>query len=273
MLALISQDRKFILKGAAAGLTAAALFLPWVPVILSDLGIQAFWTRMPGPAFLAEYFYYYFGKDALVTAVFLFCLYLFVRQHFRRDTPGINTRTVDYVIVVWLIFSYLIPYVKSVIGPPMLFVRYAIVTLPAWFLAIAIGWEQIQKEKWRYIIAAAVSLSMVINIVFVRQHYSEVSKQQVREMTELVKVKNTSGVPVYSRYAWHFNYYFKDHPTKISELGSADFSAIDRFWLLQAEFFSAAEKQELLNEFANDFDIVETNDFFKTQAVLLERRK
>jgi mannosyltransferase len=272
MLSLYSRQRKFIVAGLVSGMLVIGLFLPWIPVVLSDLQIASFWIRMPEPTFIADYFYYYFGKDAIVSAIFIVLIWFFVRGHTTRDNASVDNRAVSMVLIFWLVFSYLIPYIKSLIGPPMLYVRYTIVSLPAWLLIIAIGWDDIKHKRWRLSIVVVVALSMLINLFFIRKHYHKVDKQQFREASAFVDQHNNDQSPLYSRFFWHFNFYFRDKDMKVSDVNTADFAQIQKFWLLQAEFFSPEEKNEVLQRFTDQFDIAERHSFHKTEVLLMKRK-
>ncbi len=242
-------------------------------MIFNDLKITSFWIQKPGPAFIAEYFYYYFGKDALVSLVFTILIILFVKLQFGKNRVDTESKALNLVIIIWLVLSYLIPYIKSIVGPPMLHVRYTIVSLPAWFLIISIGWDQINNKGWKLGIVTIISLSMVINLIFMRKHYSRIEKQQFREVSDFVKMKNSSSYPIYSLFSWHFNFYFRDHSIKPDYLYLPDLSKVDNFWLLHADFLSPEEKKELIRSLQGEFSVMENYPFNKTEAFLMKRIK
>ena len=271
-LLLYKRDKKFILSALVSGIAVGVFFLPWMPVIQSDLAITSFWIRKPEPTFLAGYFYDYFGKDVIVTAVFIVLLFYYARYRLRNSSQDSSSKAVEAIVLGWLAFSYVIPYVKSVIGPPMLYIRYTIVSLPAWLLILSLGWDEIRALKWRNGITLIVCLSMVINLIFMRKHYTRIEKQQFREVSNLVKQRNTDSTPVFSVYPWHYNYYFRLHPLDVNDVNATDFSHVGKFWLLQAEFFSPDEKTEIINRFQEEFEIAERHPFHKAEAVLLVRK-
>jgi hypothetical protein len=59
---------------------------------------------------------------------------------------------------------------------------------------------------------------------------------------------------------------------KVSDVNTADFAQIQKFWLLQAEFFSPEEKNEVLQRFTDQFDIAERHSFHKTEVLLMKRK-
>ncbi len=273
VLLIYRRDKKFLIGSIVSGILILVLFIPWLPVILSDLKISTFWIKEPSPIFVAEYFYYYFGKDTLVSGVFIFLLILFFKFQIGRSKLQGDQSAVHMTLMVWLIFSYLIPYVKSVVGPPMLHVRYTIVSLPVWFLIFSSGWGHIKNLKLKYAIVVVVSLSMFLNLIFIRKHYVKIDKQQFREVSSLVKTRNEGRLPIYSAFPWHFNFYFRDYPVKPRELKLTNLVQVDNFWLLHAEFFSANEKADIINSLERNFEIIERYPFHKTEALLMKRVK
>lgn len=270
LLLVYRRDPAFLIRSAIAGACVAIFYLPWLPVILSDLQIASFWIRKPEPTFLADYFYYYFGKDAIVTILFIFLIVIFSRAFLRKEMRSSDLKPVYMVLVAWLVLSYLIPYIKSVIGTPMLYVRYTMVSLPAWILIISIGWDELRNNRIKYGFLVVVSLSMILNLFFFRKHYVRIDKQQFREVSEFIKEAN-SQYPVYSLFAWHYDFYFRDHRIEVKEFDPAEVVGLDGFWLLQVEFFDPSEKQKVIETVSDEFEIAETHPFHKTDAVLLRR--
>lgn len=154
----------------------------------------------------------------------------------------------------------------------MLVNRYTIVTLPAWIIVFAIGWEQIKNLKWKYILSIILVLSAVVNLVFFRQHYTRLRKDQFREASELVRANNKIHYPVYSTFSWHFNYYFRSEVKKVEDFYSADLSDVDRFWLLQAHD-AEVEIDEIIEKQRETWDIAEKHNFYGSSAVLFLRKK
>jgi uncharacterized membrane protein len=263
-------DWRYIAFGLISGLVTGICFIPWMPVIFSDLGIDSFWIQRPTPIFLLEYFYGYVGKDALVSLIFLVFTILYSRAYFTMASSD-KLKSVYLIIILWLFISYLIPLTYSLLRQPMLHIRYTIVTLPAWILIFALGWDEIVSRRWKYAILATAALSSVINIFFIRDHYHKIQKQQFREASYAVQ-NASEEAPVFSNYAWHYNFYFRERPEKVQPLMDLKVSEISRFWLLQAEFFTAQENANELAPYLDEFNVVRTHSFHRTNAVYLERR-
>jgi hypothetical protein len=270
LVIFFKRDIRFVVYSVLSAVLVIVGFIPWIPVILNDLGISNFWLKKPSPLFLFDYFYNYTGKDVATTAIWVVLVVFFIRS---RRTIQENHKALLVIVLMWLALSYIIPYLRSIISVPMLHIRYTIVALPAWIIVFALGWESIQKQRLKFVLVLLIPLAAILNLIIFRKHYTKVTKQQFRETSQVIKEKNSVHYPVYSSCAWHFNFYFRGDSQKVLELSQADLSAIEGFWLLQVQFFNPAEMNQGLERFLHDFEVSETYSFKSTNAVFLKRRK
>src|SRR5258706_1035692 len=265
------RDLRFVIASILSGVAVMLSFIPWVPVIIHDSGVETFWIKRPGPFFIAVYFYDYTGKDAFTTLLFLIFLFFFI-QSLRSTTTSITkNRAIHLIVILWMAFSYLLPYIWSIASIPMLHDRYTIVTLPAWILMFSIGWEKIKGHNWKYTLSLMVILSSMINLAFFKQHYTRPYKDQFREAAEIVKSNNSFHRPIYSALSWNFNFYFRNTPDKVIDLATSDLSHVETFWLLQAHFPSG-EMDEEIRKLNETFNVVERHAQYGANAILLKRK-
>ena len=265
------SDRKFVVLGLVTGVIVMISFLPWVPVILKHSEVGSFWIQKPTLLFMLEYFYNYFGKDIVQTLVLAGLIFLFIRHSLKKEYSETKTRQLYIVVVFWLIISYAIPFVRSVTATPIMHIRYTIITVPAWIIIFSLGWATLKSKKWRHGLLIFLIVISVANLVIFRKHYSKIQKQQMREVALLVQQKKDAGVPVYSVFAEHYQFYFNKGDT-IHFSDPGQMTDIERFWLLQAEFFSSDELTQELDQYLDTFEIAENHQFHKTAAVLLVRK-
>lgn len=154
----------------------------------------------------------------------------------------------------------------------MLVNRYTIVTLPAWIIVFALGWEKIRNLKWKYTLSIILILSALINLGFFRQHYTRLKKDQFREASEIVLSRNTSHYPIYSNLPWHFGYYFRGNPEKVEDLNTLNLFLVKDFWILQAHA-SDDEMDGVTSKLQVDCEIVEKHTLFGARALLFVRKK
>lgn len=198
-----NRSKKFAGLSVVSGIAAGASFLPWLPTLFNDLGVDVGWIKSPSPIFVAEYFYDYTGKDALTTLILIVFIYNFFKYFGQNLDLREGSKPVLLIILIWIVLTYLVPYIRSITLSPMLSNRYTIVTLPAWIILFAMGWDRILNLKWKYALPVILLLSAIINIAFFRQYYTTIRKDQYREACQLVLAKNEHNYPVYSSLAWH----------------------------------------------------------------------
>jgi uncharacterized membrane protein len=271
LLLFLKSEIKFIVLSLLSGVIIVLTFSPWIPVVMNDISTDLGWIKSPSPYFVVEYFYDYTGKDALTTTVFLIFIYFFFRAMIKRSTSK-EMKVIYILIVIWIALSYLIPYVRSILIAPILNNRYTIITLPAWIIVFAIGWDKLRNVKWKYSLPLILILSFMVNMAFFKKHYTRIQKSQFREASDIVLVENKFGYPVYSSLPWHYNFYFRKNQAKVLDLNTADLSHIQRFWILQAHY-SIEEREALIKNLNKRFSIVEYHSFYEADAVLLERRQ
>jgi mannosyltransferase len=265
------RETAFVIRGLVTGIMVSILFLPWVSIILKHMGVEGFWIQRPNAFFVLEYYYGYLGKDivqALILAVFVF---LFARAFLKDRSTG-SPRTQYYVILIlWLLLSYLIPYVRSLVSTPILHIRYSIISLPAWIIIFSLGGSTIPQRRLKLVLALCIVLSATLNLILFRHHYSTIQKQQIREVSRFVQTARPD-LPVYSVFPEHFSFYFPaSRPVRSSE--TADPKTVQEFWLLQAYFFSEEEYANELQKLQDVFTVTEEHTFHKTKAVLFVKKE
>ena len=271
ILLFYKSDLKFILNSIASATAVILAFLPWVPIVMNDLPVNVGWIKDPSPLFFAEYFYYYTGKDALTASVFCVFIFLFFKKIFTGKDSNLGAKSISLIIILWILLSYLIPYIRSIMAAPMLADRYTIITLPAWIVLFALGWNTIQRLDMKYLILPLLILSAIINLIFFRQYYTRIRNDQWREASDLVLSRNHSHYPIYSTLAWHFNYYFRDNPERVSDLNSSDLGKVNNFWFLIAHASDEEVESQIL-KLQEMHVVVERHVFFGANAVLLEKK-
>ncbi len=264
-LAIQKREFKFVVYGLVSGVTVALSFIPWLPTVLQDSNIQSFWIQKPSWFFVARYFFDYVGKDYVSSLIFLALGVLFVMAW--KQTTGTD-RAVLGIIAGWIVLSYLIPFIKSITGTPLLYIRYTIVTLPAWFILLAVGWGEIKRDQLKLAAIGVILVSSLLNLTLRLNYYDRIEKTQYREVTQLVKEKNERDLPVFSAFSWHFNFYFKDWRYSVVQLPMQGLP--ERFWLLQSN--SEDEMAKELRNLEREFGVEQSFKLHETNAYLLAKK-
>ena len=223
--------KRFLLSGALIGIGYA----PWLPYLREISNINSFWLGPVGDNFISEFFFTYFGSPALLKQLLVILLlgYLFsvfyVEKPLTLNPVNSNPLLFSFIILsTWIIITYLIPYLRSLLVIPMLFPRYTIVVLPAFLIAIAYGIYLINFKIIRTIILSLFIIFSLINVVIARKYYSSVSKTQFREMTKFVVENNKENYPIIDELvSWQHQYYFKAFKFKPTILEGRKLNVVD----------------------------------------------
>ncbi len=258
------KNTRFTITTLLTGIAVAIAFIPWLPTVLQDSKIASFWIEKPSIFFVARYFFDYMGKDYISCILFLGLGAMFVKAWMKNEKSHWQ---VYLMISLWIILSYGLPFVKSMVGTPLLYIRYTIVTLPAWIILLAIGWESIESQKLKAILATTIFVSSIINLTWRLNYYDRIEKAQYRQTSELVKRENSEALPVYSAFSWHWNFYFKKTAYKVQQLSPENLP--DRFWLVQSH--SDEEMRKEIGILQNQFSIDGSYQFYQANAFLLKR--
>lgn len=264
-------DKRFIIFGIISAILVVISFTPWIPIIINDLSISDFWIKTPEPYFIMDYFYYYFGKDALVSTLLIILVIQFI-LNFKKKSLTIEFRSLLVILVLWFFLTYLIPYLKSIISTPVLHERYTMITLPVWIIIFAIGWSTLKKVKLKIVFIVIFSASSIINLFFVRKHYTKLQKDQYREVSEFVILKNSTNYPMYSELYWCFNFYLRHQTQKVYPLSDASMLSFDNIWLLQAHF-TDEEKASEVEILKDNYNVIERYPFHNANLILLSKKK
>lgn len=205
--------KRFLLSGAIIGIG----YLPWLPYLRAMSDIHSFWVQPVADTFISDFFFTYFGNPVMLKHLLVILLlgYLFnvfyVEKPLTLNPAKSNPLLFSFIILsTWIIITYLIPYLRSILVVPMLFPRYTIVVLPAFIIAIAYGIQLINFKLVRTIILSLFIIFSLINIIIAREYYSSVSKTQFREMTRFVVENNKENYPIIDELvSWQHQYYFK----------------------------------------------------------------
>jgi uncharacterized membrane protein len=182
------------------------LSLPLLPfVIRTSSGTGLSWIKQPGPWFFTEYLQKHLLTEHLAY-MFGFFLVLGVIRLCRSG--GRAGYLVPSILGFWVVFIYLVPYLRGLFFSPMLHERYAIAGLPALIILAAAGISFIKRVYIRYPLLAFFSLTALFSL-YHTGYYEKVSKQQNRELLRDLTEINVSGMPVYGVSPERFNAYLK----------------------------------------------------------------
>lgn len=203
--------------GAAAAITLI-LYFPWLSTLLKIGSLSSFWIEKPAADFFIAYFKEYFGHYSLIVYINFLLIVFFLgasvyysrKKNYTKDIPlSQNLPLIALLLLVWVVVSYAVPYVRSVMGTPMLFPRYTIITLPAIILAIALGIDLLRFTYLKVAVVVTICVLTTVNLIYKQNYYQTKIKQEWREMTLFIAKNNAPHYPVVSDREWYLDYYFK----------------------------------------------------------------
>lgn len=281
------RKTRLLLDGAFLAVLIAISFVPWMPILIHDSGITSFWIEKPKPWFPAVYYYIYWNKDIFLGLILAFMAALYLKKYLSDIRAGLATNLEVFtgmLLVSWMVLSYTVPYIRSLLSTPVLIPRYTIIALPAMFVVIALGVETISNKKIVGVVLCITLLSVCLNLFVIQGHYTRIDKCQWRESAQAVIDHYTPGTIVYSNQEWWYNYYFYTTEPRIRVLGkfSSDEAAElgpfiamieneKELWVLSGETadgLSISQRQYV----EKHFKIKDAFNFFAASAVLYEKK-
>ena len=271
-----------------SGILCAIGFLPWLSFILSMSKIDTIWMELPKGDWVVNYFFTYFGNAPLLKPfLVLFLLAYFMRLLEQSKTQGgqiINQPTLFSFIIVffWIVSTYFFPYLRSILVVPMLLPKYTIVALPAFLIIIAAGLDYFKKDYIKYLLLIGFMLFSIVDLIFIKKHYINVSKTQFKEMTAYISGPEDKHPIINEKTAWQHQYYLKQfgneaplHTGNKSLMIDSiikNYLSIDTFWLVGAHGdpkLSDTQKKSL----EDSFFLHKERQFYDAWAQLYMRRK
>ncbi|MBS1774374.1 MAG: glycosyltransferase family 39 protein [Bacteroidetes bacterium] len=199
-----------------SGLIAIVGYIPWLPSMLYLKDVKSFWISTTEDGFISNFFLEYFGysdmlKPLLIIFVLIFFYKLFTSQY---DNKKLTEQPLNFsfvIILLWVLVTSLLPYIRSRLVIPMLISRYTISVMPAYILIITLGIDFINNKTAKNVMFGLFLLMSFIDITVTKQYYSSIKKAQFREMTQFIIENNHENYPIAEEhyYAWPQNYYFK----------------------------------------------------------------
>lgn len=241
--------------------------IPLFLTIFNVSKIDDFWVPKPKFYFWLTYFYIYFKSK------FLFILFgglIFLNWFlYKKKEYSFNI----IILVLWIVVTYSIPYIRSVFSTPMLIEKYTIITLPAYIILISSGLYYIRGN---IIKANIIFLIFVYSIFNLSQnlYYEKITKQQWRSALKNVYENNKNNYPIYDivfkgefyeTYAdlLDLNINIKNKDQFINDFTHNRLP--DKFWILDAH-------QDNFNKYFRDNNqIIEVKKFKNANAYLLKK--
>lgn len=259
------------------------LFIPWLPAFFEDLGKESFWIQEPGWDFYFEFFrrafFFNFWISLGLIGGMLSSLFWLLRK---KEA----SRQWIVVLVVWALGPFLIAFLKSKTGTPVLTYQNLILTLPALYLWIARGIVGISFPKKLNLWAGGLLVGFaLIYLLFVKDYYQATEKMQYREAAELVisstREPQNTLVLTSDYFPDYFGYYLRESDLSPTPAGNtlADWSDLQatiqthggqEFWYLAGKL---KPEPELIESLKTEHKLIEKKEFFEVDVWRFENRQ
>lgn len=180
----VKKPRTFV-KVTIIYLLLALLYLPWLPVMLEDLGREKFWAQRPETSSFVFYLRFMFNESTpLLVVVMGLCLHLLIRSLKARggSVLRIDPLSPGVLLPLWLVVPFIGAFIKSVTSTPALVFRYLIISLPPAYLLLSRAITQLPLRARTQMAVALIVIGLFLgDLILVKRYYSQPHKQQWRE--------------------------------------------------------------------------------------------
>jgi uncharacterized membrane protein len=176
MLMLLAWQRKPLLSAfyycVIAGVIVVVCFLPWVPFFFGNDMLGKTWIQPVSIKFVYLFIARYFlnGRKVLFVIVPIVVLLAWLlpdrEEKSSKEAPEIFPY---FLLVTWIVVTYDLPFILSIVEAPMLIPRVTIITLPAVVLLIS---GPAARLKMKYLIPISMITSVLMGTALItRTHY------------------------------------------------------------------------------------------------------
>lgn len=259
---------------------------PLLPYIIEISNSNKFYfLAKPDPLYFLNYMNMYFGHGSIYFLLFSFLLNIFF-----LITNNLTKKEKIFLsmFLFWLIFGYLLLYLKSIYSFSLVQLRYTIVMIPPIIILSVFGISKLNKYLKFSILLLFVIFSS--KVLFIDNHYTY--KQNFRDVIKYVA--NYNEIPIYDLQAGNgHNGNNTNHFQVYSDILKLDTKVIDDsifrkqyhnknlpkcFWIIYT-FDSVAlnSLENLLDYFEvnsdNSLNILYTKKYYKAEATLISMKK
>lgn len=282
-----NEKRKFLINFLISGLIILVLFSFQIKHILSISNISSIWIEKPKDSFAKDIVFQFFGNSNLLTPFLVLLLLtgmLYLFQTSTNRSASFKTDSSGFALVVFICWSFLvfmIPYLRSLVGVPMIVPRYFISILPVFLLLLAVGLKMMKSNVVKWLVTCSFCLLSITDIFLVQDYYYKAKKTQFRELA--------SSITKYSSYtlnapltSWHQEYYLNKFGFKgkisgedVSEFCNnaiKDSNVLHGFWLADAHG-AYPPSQDILDKLNQNYNRVRSINMYDAWGMLYLNKK
>jgi hypothetical protein len=179
------------------------------------------WISPPEADAFFKLFDEFNGNSMTVSAVFLILIIFAFATYFKSSSKTINsisdqtsfasTRLSLVLLSTWILISFLIPFLLSVLRFPIFHSRYMISFLPSYLIIAALGFDAVPKFGLRSFLIIVIVFYSSYNLFSTRSYYNTRSKSDFRGVSQFVVDHSYEKPLVITTLPYHFEYYFREY--------------------------------------------------------------
>jgi len=174
----------------ASGLIISILLIPLIHRIIEHLGTSSYWMSAPNWLFFIDYMKAYVLSPFL-HKIFLVLLIISIASIFIKN----QYKKAIITLIIWVIFAYLLPYIKSITGFSIMIERNTIIVIPPLIILISYGIFLLRPYILKIILISSIIFFALYHL-YRMEYYTKVSKDDFRGLiTYLDDLK--SEIPIY----------------------------------------------------------------------------
>lgn len=277
VLILFKRNSRFIVVGLISCGVAGLSFWHWLPIITNELNVSSFHAT-PVNFYFPFTFAWDYIKDPFAFAIYAFCFFLVIRAAYTKAKEK-RFEIQHLVIFGWILLSFMIPLLYSIIKVPMLTSKYCTIAVPAIFLVIAYGFTFIRNNRITFYAIALITVSSFVLLFIARPPHKPRRGEDWREVAAHFANSSSTKEVTISQLAWFHKYYFKKNniepPVDQNKFDSAKrINEYDQFWLLTNNRYDGtneflSEQQQIIN---TEFNLRDSVIFQQTSAYFYSRK-
>lgn len=274
-LIIDSQNRAKLTKLALS--SGAIMFIALIPLfhrILEHIHTSSYWMERPTALFFIDYMRA-FTLSPFLHKIFFILLLISIISIFIKKR---EERSSTIVLWIWIIFAFLLPYIKSVTGFSILIERSMIIVLAPLVILSSYG-IYLMRLNWLKIATIGAIIFFALYHLYRMEYYSKISKEDFRGLIYKLERVDKKEIPIYdfimhnlhdNRYESHFFSVYAKMLNSQIEITPArvlkESKSIPRyFWAIHGhkDYISTAK---ILNQ--KGMKRVKVIDMYDTQAIL-----
>ncbi|MES2766345.1 MAG: glycosyltransferase family 39 protein [Bacteroidota bacterium] len=158
----------------------ALIFLPWLGVMMRQAAaIEGnYWIEAPGIMSLAQLLLNFSGSLTVWGIITLVAFLSLIGLALWHKRTSFKSYPAFVFVLLWFVLPLIIALIVSIVKQPVFMPRFLIGTLPAFLLLAACGIELLQKNSFKNIAVAIITICSLINCTILLQ---ETNKERWRE--------------------------------------------------------------------------------------------